>query len=83
MNKNLFIKVYNIHIALNFYHRYIQSNFLKKNIFNAINQYNKHYYIPWYEGIPLTFMEIWYIEYMIKTYLIWGSKLKNYNLYHI
>lgn len=46
MNKNLFIKVYNIHIALNFYHRYIQSNFLKKNIFNAINQYNKHYYIP-------------------------------------
>lgn len=30
MNKNLFIKVYNIHIALNFYHQYIQRNFLKK-----------------------------------------------------
>jgi len=26
--------------------------------------------------IQLTFMEIWFIEYMKKTYLIWGSKLK-------
>jgi len=33
--KKLFIKVYNIHIVRIFYY-----------LFNAINEYNKHYYIP-------------------------------------